>query len=426
MSVFSKLCTDIVDFGSAKSDKRIENITKITIHHMASVLSGSQCAHNHLDGPQQASANYYVGNSGDICGGVSEDRRAWTSGSRWNDQQAITIEVSNSSVGDPWPVSDSAYTATINLCADICKRYGIRPYYSGDKNGSLTLHCMFQATACPGPTWKSYFDSMKVERDILKALNSLDSKPVSGSTEVVSDEQKIWNYLLNKIGNEYGVAGLMGNLYAESGLRPNNLQNSFEKKLGLNDAQYTAVVDSGTYIRDQFVNDQAGYGLAQWTYWSRKQNLYDYAKSTKRSIGSLDMQLDFLWKELSVNYRGMLPDLQCATSVYDASTAVLLKFERPADQSDNMKQTRAKYGQNYYNKYAKGVKPSPSPSPSGVPYAARIVTDELNVRKGPGTNYEIVQQVYRGSAFTIVEVQGEWGRLKSGVGWINLNYTEKV
>ena len=46
----------------------------------------------------------------------------------------------------------------------------------------------------------------------------------------------MWNYFKNKGLNDFGVAGLMGNLYAESGLRPTNLQNTYETKLGMNDA----------------------------------------------------------------------------------------------------------------------------------------------------------------------------------------------
>ena len=83
----------------------------------------------------------------------------------------------------------------------------------------------------------------------------------------------------------------MGNLYAESALNPKNLQNSYEKKLGHTDESYTAAVDNGTY--GNFVRDRAGYGLAQWTYWSRKEALLAFARSKGRSIGDLEMQLDF-------------------------------------------------------------------------------------------------------------------------------------
>ncbi|MBR3017067.1 MAG: N-acetylmuramoyl-L-alanine amidase, partial [Clostridia bacterium] len=57
----------------------------------------------------------------------------------------------------------------------------------------------------------------------------------------------IWQTLYAAIKNPYAVAGLMGNLYAESGLTPNNLQNTGNKSLGMTDAEYTAAVDSGTY-----------------------------------------------------------------------------------------------------------------------------------------------------------------------------------
>ena len=87
----------------------------------------------------------------------------------------------------------------------------------------------------------------------------------------MSNEQKIWDSLKSRGLNDFAVAGIMGNLLAESGLRADNLQNSYEKKLGMSDAEYTAAVDSGSY--DNFVNDKAGYGLAQWTYYSRKQAL---------------------------------------------------------------------------------------------------------------------------------------------------------
>ena len=167
---------------------------------------------------------------------------------------------------------------------------------------------------------------------------------------MANTEQKIWQYFKSKGLNDYGIAGLMGNLYAESGLRPTNLQNTYEKKLGLADEEYTAAVDSGTYTN--FVKDSAGYGLAQWTYWSRKQRLIDFAKQQKKSIGDLDMQLDFLYKELSENYKTVLKTLYSATSVLEASNSVLLNFERPADQSVTVQNRRAGFGNTYYDKYA--------------------------------------------------------------------------
>lgn len=166
----------------------------------------------------------------------------------------------------------------------------------------------------------------------------------------MSNEQKIWEFLKSEGLNDCGAAGLMGNLYAESGLSPTNLQNTYEKKLGYTDNSYTEAVDNGSY--PNFVKDSAGYGLAQWTYWSRKQNLFEYAKATGKSIGDLEMQLRFLIKELK-DY-GLLDSLKSAASVLEASNLILLKFEKPASMNSTSTQnTRAGYGQTFYNKFCK-------------------------------------------------------------------------
>ena len=167
---------------------------------------------------------------------------------------------------------------------------------------------------------------------------------------MMNTEEKIWSYLKGQGLTDAGTAGLMGNLYAESGLRPNNLQNSYEGKLGMADAEYTERVDSGSYTN--FVRDSAGYGLCQWTYWSRKANLHKFAKDAGKSIGDLEMQLAFLMQELSSGYKAVLNILKTATSVRAASDAVLLQFERPADQSEAAKSRRAGFGQKYFDKYA--------------------------------------------------------------------------
>lgn len=116
------------------------------------------------------------------------------------------------------------------------------------------------------------------------------------------------------------------------------------------DAEYTELVDKGRYTN--FVRDSAGYGLAQWTYWSRKEALLAYAKASKKSIGDLEMQLDFLLKELS-SY-GLLGRLKTVSTVLEASNIVLLEFEKPASMNTAATQVkRAEYGQKYFDKYAK-------------------------------------------------------------------------
>lgn len=166
-----------------------------------------------------------------------------------------------------------------------------------------------------------------------------------------TDAERIWNHLLEKGLSPAGIAGLMGNLYAESGLNPKNLQNTYERSLGFTDEAYTAAVDRGSY--KNFVKDSAGYGLAQWTYWSRKERLLAFAKSMRRSIGDLEMQLEFLYKELSEGYPAVLKVLKATNSIRIASDYVLLDFERPANQSEAERSRRAGFGEAYHNKFAR-------------------------------------------------------------------------
>jgi hypothetical protein len=60
------------------------------------------------------------------------------------------------------------------------------------------------------------------------------------------------------------------------------------------------------------------------------------------------------------------------------------------------------------------------------PYVVRITASSLNVRAGAGTNYKVNTVVHKGEAYTIVDKKNNWGKLKSGAGWISLSYTKKV
>ena len=168
----------------------------------------------------------------------------------------------------------------------------------------------------------------------------------------MDNAQKIWDKLISAGLTPAGAAGLMGNLYAESGLRPDNLQNSCEKRLGYSDADYTAAVDCGAY--GSFVTDGAGYGLAQWTYPSRKAALLAYARARGRSIGDLDIQADYLLQELQSLFPAVLRLLRTTDGVREASDCVLLQFERPANQSKENCARRAGFAQEFCDKFAGG------------------------------------------------------------------------
>lgn len=207
-----------------------------------------------------------------------------------------------------------------------------------------------------------------------------------------NNAEKIWNYLINKGLTKFGAAGLMGNLKAESGLNPINVENKYEKTLGLTDESYTRAVDNGTY--NNFVKDAAGYGLAQWTYWNRKQNLLNFAKSRGVSIGDLEMQLDFLYRELSTSYGSVLNILKTASTIQAASDIVLMQFERPADQSNAAKNKRASYGQIYYEQFVNTTVTNNSSNINNIIQNQISINYDTRIVKNGDTLYRYAQEIF--------------------------------
>lgn len=177
----------------------------------------------------------------------------------------------------------------------------------------------------------------------------------------------IWAELYNFIGNEYGTAGLMGNLQAESGMIPYRLQGDFTSGYSTS-IRYTNNVDQGLYTESEFVHDSKGYGLAQWTFSSRKQGLYTmYVNGGYSSIGDVGLGVAYLISELSSSYSGVLAVLRSATSVREASDIVLHQFENPAEQGPAVEVYRASLGQAIYDEFAGGSYPPPIPPEPPTP-----------------------------------------------------------
>lgn len=299
------------------------------------------------------------------------DHRGWHAGGSANNTH-IGFEICEPK---DWTTNkeyfDKVYANAIELCVMLVKLYGIAveniiDHAQAHRMGLGSNH------ADVGHWFPKFGKSIDTFRaDVREALAG-SSVPAPKPVSTTGDED-IWKFLKGKGLNDFAVAGVMGNLFAESALRSNNLQNSYERSLGMSDVEYTTAVDNGTYTN--FVRDSAGYGLAQWTYWSRKEGLLKFATAKKASIGDLATQLEYLWQELQ-GYANVMKVLKTATSVRQASDVILLDYERPADQSEAVKVKRASYGQGYYDKYA--VKPAP-PAPKPTP---DILTFVHTVRLG--------------------------------------------
>lgn len=135
-----------------------------------------------------------------------------------------------------------------------------------------------------------------------------------------------------------GALGMLGNMMAESSLRPNIAQRGMTK---LSDEAYTKAADDGAI---NFVDDGVGYGLCQWTFYTRKRELLDYAKSYDVSVGDGQMQVEFCLLELKEDFPKLYKQLCESTSINGCADAVCVQYERPAV---NNYQTRRNYAHQF-------------------------------------------------------------------------------
>ena len=155
-----------------------------------------------------------------------------------------------------------------------------------------------------------------------------------------------------------GACAMMGNMQDESGMKANNVQNG----MGYTDEDYTAAVDAGAI---DFISDQRGYGLCQWTYPGRKLNLLNFARKRGVSVGNEDMQVDFCINELRTEYPALWLYLCDATGVAEAAERVCIEYERPAETNVNSRE-RAQFANGFYMQYG-GMEPSQSPTVTAPP-----------------------------------------------------------
>lgn len=190
----------------------------------------------------------------------------------------------------------------------------------------------------------------------------------------------VWDNLMTYISNEIGVAAMMGNLYPESFIIPYRCQGDFDSVTKfLPSRNYTKNVDDGTVNEYDFVEHglyegQDGYGLAQWTHYTRKQALYNMWKNGNYdSIGNLDLALAYLKSELETHgYNDTLTVLQNATDIRTASNHVLFYFENPELQGPSVQDARYNYSQDIYDIYS-GSAPIERKSLTITPTSASII-----------------------------------------------------
>lgn len=175
--------------------------------------------------------------------------------------------------------------------------------------------------------------------------------------------QAIYNLLMTHFHNDIGVSGLMGNLQAESYLTPYRMQSELSESADISRSYATDVVQ-GNITKSQFIAkdqdsiwyhgveyDGVGFGLAQWTYFSRKEALYDWRISNEFIDFGVNCTVSFLIHELSTNYPECYDMVMNGTNLKAVSDYILANFENPGDQSTEMKLHRYRLAAAILNDY---------------------------------------------------------------------------
>lgn len=163
----------------------------------------------------------------------------------------------------------------------------------------------------------------------------------------IYSKKDIWQMLIEGGLSPYAAAAVMGNMEAESGICASRLQGDFTSGF-TRSAEYVEAVDAGNISRDDFVYhgpNGGGFGLLQWTFWTRKAGLFDTCKKKGVSISDAAAQVEWFFIELSQpEYKKVLDALKEASSIRACSDILVTDFLRPADQSLAVKEYRGKLG----------------------------------------------------------------------------------
>ena len=148
---------DYTKISPNRTKNRNHKIDTITIHCVVGQLSVETLGNIFSKSSYKASSNYGIGSDGRIGMYVEEKDRSWCSSNAANDRRAITIECASDTF-HPYAINNKVYKSLIELCADICKRNGIKELkWKGDKaligkidQQNMTVHRWFANKTCPG------------------------------------------------------------------------------------------------------------------------------------------------------------------------------------------------------------------------------------------------------------------------------------
>ena len=477
------------------SGQRTHSIDRITPHCVVGQCTAEGLGDWFARSSTQASSNYGIDRDGRVGLYVEEKNRSWCSSSNANDQRAITIECA-SDTSEPYAFRDVVYRKLITLCVDICKRNGKNKLiWFGDRDRTLnyspksgemilTVHRWFANKSCPGNWMYARMGDLAVkvtaqlggssdtpskvkgtqaaalagvsEGDAIKKVGPLCTSDMrkTGILASVSLAQFILesgygkSELAQNANNVFGMKkSLSGNSWSGSSWDGKSIYTKKTKEQNPDGSYVTITADFRKYpcIEDSIADHSAyllGAKSGSGLRYAGLKGCKDYKKAVQIiKDGGYATSHTYVEKLCSIIERWNLTQYDTAGSA-DADNVVWYgvrkSWKDAASQkgafkilSNAKKCADENPGYSVFDDNGKVVYGAKGTT-SSLPYLVKVSIPDLNIRKGPGTDYARTGSFTGVGIFTIVEVrsgQGSasgWGRLKSGAGWISLDYTSKV
>ena len=443
------------------SGQRTHSIDRITPHCVVGQLSAESICGCFASTSRQASCNYGIGSDGRVALCVEEKNRSWCTSSRENDQRAVTIECASDSA-HPYAFNTVVYNRLVELCADICKRNGKKKLlWLGDKSKALayepkpdemvlTVHRWYANKSCPGD-WM-YARMGDLASKVTAALAENTASDAASNTGLQATELKNLSNeeVIAKVGPLFTAdqkrSGVLASVslaqfilesgYGKSELAQ-NANNCFGMKKSLSGNTWAGSTWDGKTVYTKETQEQHADGSYETItaefrkYSSVEASIADHSayllgamngakKRYERIAGMTDYKaVAQLIKD--GGYATSLSYVQNLCSIIERWN--LTKFD--AAKAADAPGTNAPSDTNA---------PVDNAASTGLPYRVRVSVSNLNIRRGPGTNY--ASRGYTGKGiFTIVEeAEGKgatrWGLLKSYKtkrnGWISLDIAKRI
>lgn len=421
------------------SGQRVHEIDRITPHCVVGQLTAENICGCFTSPSRQASCNYAIGTDGRIALCVEEKNRSWCSSSNANDQRAVTIECA-SDLTDPYAINDAVYASLINLCADICERNGKnKMVWFADKDKTLaytpnpnemviTVHRWFANKACPGNWLYARLGDLaaKVNEKLKGNVVNPDPNPKQLTNimgKAVATVEQMQNYIVSvnpavarsvidmtPLYLSEGIAeGVRGDIaFAQSCLETDNFKfTNSAVTLDQNNFCGMGVTSNGAK-GNSFSTPQIGIRaqiqhLKAYASTDPLNNVMEDPRFKYVARGCAEY-VEWLGQRENPNGRGWATGANYGYNILEIFKAILKMSNKVEGGAE---------------------KPS-------LPYQVRIPYDDLQIRVGPGTNYGKTGKYTGKGVFTIIQEspgQGSakgWGKLKSGLGWIALDFCEKI